>query len=145
MAGNPGWYIDEGDAITELPRAERWGGLAVRPEAGTGIDNANLFEETPLGQDWGRPRFKRLKASITFHCTPEQLEAFEDLDAAVDGSRLAFWYVPDVDESTAYYVRKQDDFLPKELAPVLVDGELVALSEITLELTGEAEMTDPDA
>lgn len=146
MAGNPGWFVNEGDSIIELPRAENFGGLAIRAESGVSLEDNNLREETALGQTWGRARFRRIKATITFRCTEEQLEALEELDSTVDGSRLAFFFVPDVEvPSVSYQVRKEDSFLPKESADlIMIDGEPAPLWDYEMTLTGEAEMTDPE-
>lgn len=146
MPGSPAYYIDNPSLIVELP-PERYGGVAARPDPGTGISSQNLTVTTPLDQVWSRPRFKRFMAQVTFRGTLEELDPLVVLDRAVDGSRLPFTYFPDLEnQAVSYRVRKDDNLVLKELEDlVLIDGEPTSYFECTVVLTGEAVMTDPDA
>jgi hypothetical protein len=65
--------------------------------------------ETELGSRYSAKRWERLGWSYQWkNASTAQLAELQALDAAVDGSRLPFVWIPDSSAAACYYVRKQD-------------------------------------
>lgn len=117
--------------LVELPPA-RWG----RSIAKTRQD---IVHETELGRRWVYHQFDRRTLEITFRCLSAGLEVLRALDEAVGGQRDPFLLVLDVDASPNGYVlvRKTADFDEGEEQPVMVNGDVVRLTDYVLILSEE--------
>ena len=136
----PGWYISDPDDIELLPVAERYG-------VTLGYEEEDILHETERGKKWVYKLFRRRVRKITFRFTEAQYPAFEALHLAVEGQLTPFWYVADSDDpSSAIFVRKEKDFLPKELdEPASDNGTTTAVYEYELILTGEVDDLEIEA
>lgn len=104
------------------------------------IERTDILHETEKGKRWVYAQFKRRCWTLTYRVTLTQLTFFRTLDAAVDGQRDTFNFIPDVDtDPTAVLVRKEKDFKPKEVDSVVADGNgsETLLYDYTLILTEE--------
>lgn len=104
------------------------------------IERTDIEQVTERGKRWIYDQFKRRTWALTYRVTLAQLAFFRTLDAAADGQRVTFYFVPDVvTDATAVLVRKEKDFKPKEVDSVVADGNGsdTLLYDYTLLLTEE--------
>jgi hypothetical protein len=75
----------------------------------TSVNRGMASHETELGVRYAAKRWERLGWSYQWRgISTAQLAELQALDAAVDGSRLPFVWVPESSAAPCYYVRKQD-------------------------------------
>jgi hypothetical protein len=134
--GNAAYSLD-GASLIDLPVAERYGAII-------GQQDEDLVLETEKGVRWVYKQFTRTYRKVKFRVTATELEAFFDLHVAVGGQETPFYYYPDTDNpGVRFFVRKDKDFMPQELeSPVNVDGEIMAVFDYEMTLTGEVEVAE---
>jgi hypothetical protein len=115
-----------------LPDAERYGGVHAR-------HNEAVLVETEKGVRYVYEQFSRRQKKLPFRVTNDDIQALENLHVATHGAVLPFVYIPDISGNLVLYVRKEQNFEPKEIeSPVVSNDELMACWDYTLELTEES-------
>lgn len=106
-------YLEIGEAPIGLgvflPRAPRYGG---RPR---GIERSHIELESEYGRRFVRQRGVIQVRTYPFRVDAIDLDDFDSLDAAVEGSNAPFSFVPDLEAAEALFVRKERDYAPQEL------------------------------
>ncbi len=126
-----GYYLTDPGSLVTFPRADRPGSVTRTKE------DTDIIHETEEGILWVYPQIRRGIWELNFRVDEEDLDVFETLHDAVNGIETQFYYVPDVDNvSTAYLVRKEQGFAPKEVDQQSADG--VVYYDYTLKLRGES-------
>lgn len=143
----PGYYLADSSPIeiVTFPKAESASASSM-PRGKFGPiarEHTDLSFETEEGVLWTYPQVRRRIWRLTFRITEYELEIFETLHQAVDGQRIAFYFMPDVDEESpivSYLVRKEKDFQPQQTGTPHWDGtDIVPMYDYTLELREESE------
>lgn len=145
--GYPGYYLADTSPIevVTFPVAERPGSSPIgrtRTGAVLAREHTDLVHETDEGVLWVYPQVRRRRWRLIFRVSEDDLEIFETLHVAVDGQRIAFYFVPDVDASpfVSYLVRKVPDFDPQQIdTPKTELGEIIPMYDYVLEMREESE------
>lgn len=88
-------------ALTALPRAHSYGYKHA-------VNRGMVDHTTELGVTYSARRWKRMAFSLEWrNATASQEAALRAMDAAADGSRIPFLWIPDTLSQECYYVRKQ--------------------------------------
>lgn len=128
-----GYYLEGASPLVVIafPVARRMGADDAH------IERGNLKHTTERGREWIYGQFERVIYRLTFRLTAAQLAIFATLDAAVEGERVPFYFVPDIAGSplAPIYVRKERDFRPQEMPLKVNAGE--QFFEYVLELRQE--------
>lgn len=142
--GYPGYYLADASPIeiVTFPVGER-PGSSLRGKLGPlAREHTDLSFETEEGVLWIYPQVRRRIWDLIFRVNEYQLETFETLHLAVDGQRIAFYFMPDVDlsPSSAYLVRKEKDFNPQQIdTPTHISNVIVPYYDYHLILREESE------
>lgn len=128
-----GYYLDPDTIdIVEFP-VERFGGMS------RGVQRKAIDEETEEGKRLIYRESKRRVFRLNFRVLEDDLQIFKTLHEAVNGDVSSFYFVPDSsDIDTAYLVKKEAAFEPKELSePTVIDGETFSVFDYDLNLIEE--------
>lgn len=144
--GYPGYFLADSSPveIVTFPRADHYASSST-PRGRLGPiarEHTDLDFETEEGVHWIYPQIRRRVWFLTFKVSEYELEIFETLHQAVDGQRVAFYFMPDVDDSSpmiSFLVRKEKDFLPRKVDTQWDGTNIVGWYEYTLELREESE------
>jgi hypothetical protein len=113
-----------------LPRAPMWG---IRKQQ----RNAGITNETLGGVQWDYELNHYKVFEMTFRFPESEYAAFLAFSDAV--GRSPFVYIPDVNTSEAYYVRKQRGFEPVPIEPAMDGSAIAHWYDWTLSLRTESE------
>ncbi len=143
--GYPGYYLADSSPteIVTFPVAER-PGSSLRGKLGPfAKEHTDLSFETEEGVLWIYPQIRRRVFDLIFRVTEYELAIFETLHLAVDGQRIAFYYMPDVDELSplvSYLVRKEKDFMPQQIdTPTYISNVIVPMYDYHLIMREESD------
>lgn len=130
-----GYYIADGDPVTEFPVTERPDG---EPDS---IEESDVDFEAQSGRTYVDKQFSRGVMTLNFWLTEAQKEFFRELHVAVGGREIPFYFVLDVSASPQQIllVRKEKDFRPRRLRIAKVGGVRTTWWEYTLTLTEQVD------
>jgi len=130
VTGVRAYFLAEGDDVILMPN-ETYNSLI--PSA---LMERDVFLTSHTGKITAYKRSSRRRWSLEYLCGPDDKAFFETMHKAVDGIKTPFYFMEDSgDADTAVLVRKQEDFMPRKIAPGLIGSTFGPRWIYTLDLT----------
>lgn len=123
------YYLNDGDEPIEMQNELS---SSLIPPA---LMERDIVLKAQTGRIFAYKRSSRRRYSLDYTFGPGGKDFFETQHKAVDGIVRPFFFMEDsADPDTAVFVRKQQDFRPKKIAPGIVDGVFGPRWSYTLDL-----------